>query len=502
MESDELCYLSATEALARFRRGGLSPVELVDALIARAEAENPAINAFTHTFFERARSQAHDAERRYAADPRATRPLEGVPLVVKDGNAVAGEITTHGSMVYADHRPRESHPGVARLLDAGAILLARTTMPEFGEAGNCYSPLWGVTRNPWNPAFGPGGSSGGAGAALAAGMTTLADGSDIGGSIRIPAACCGVVGYKPPYGRNPNARAASFDPYQHYGPLTRCVADAALFQNVVSGFHVEDIGTLREVLELPNRFAPIAGWRVGYSVDLGYFQVDHAVRDNMMGVLDALRGLGCEVESIDVSWTEACYDAWQAVNATRGAAARMVKDLEKWRPHLADYTRDWLDHGGNVTPDMLVSALETHVEMYRALGPALERCRVFVCPTNAIPSVEADRSPLDLDISINGEPARPAIAEAWFMTYPFNMLSQLPVMSVPSGLAGNGVPTGVQLVGRSYRDLDVFQAAAALERVLEWDRRRPGLPGGSRRPAEPKSGTGAVRDAGPAGGRE
>ena len=226
-------------------QGSLSPVELVDALIARIEAVNPALNAFTYTFFERARDQAKAAEQRYSGGS-GVRPLEGVPVVIKDSCAIAGEISTHGSKVYADHRPDHTHPGVARLLDAGAILLARTTMPEFGEAANCHTPLWGTTRNPWNTDYGPGGSSSGAGAALAAGMTTLADGSDIGGSIRIPAACCGVVGYKAPYGRNPNARNASFDPYQHYGPLARSVGDIALMQNVISGVHVDDIGTLRE----------------------------------------------------------------------------------------------------------------------------------------------------------------------------------------------------------------------------------------------------------------
>lgn len=458
-----LCYLSATEATARFRAGTLSPVELVKALIERAEEVNPSINAFTYTFFDRALEEARKAEARYQEG--TARPLEGVPLSVKDTNAVAGEITTYGSKIYEHNRTDWTHPSVERLLNAGAILFARTTMPEFGEAGNCYTPLWGVTRNPWNLEYGPGGSSAGSGAALAAGMTTLADGSDIGGSIRIPAGCCSVYGYKPPYGRNPNAYEGTFDPYMHYGPLARTVADIGLAQNVTAGFHVEDIGTVREKPEIPATFDDIAGWRVAYSVDLGYFEVDKEVEDNMRSVLATLEDLGCEVEEVDLGWTEDVFAAWEIMNGSRGAAARMVPDIEKWRPYLADYTADWLEHGIAVDMQQLLKALQTHVDMYRVLGPILETHQVFLCPTNAIPSVGAERSPLDFDIEINGKITTKTVAAAWFMTYPFNMLSQLPVMSVPSGFSSIGVPTGVQVVGPAFADLNVFHVAGALERA-------------------------------------
>lgn len=466
-KDDVLCYISASEALQRFRARSLSPVELTRALVARAEAVNPKINAFTYTFHERALEAARRAEQRYRVG--SARPLEGIPIVVKDSNAVAGEITTYGSRIYAGYRPERSHPCVARLLDAGAVLLARSTMPEFGEAGNCYTPLWGVTRNPWNLDYGPGGSSGGAGAALAAGMTTLADGSDIGGSIRIPAACCGVVGYKPPYGRNPNPYEASFDPYMHYGPLARTVADVGLMQNITSGVHAEDIGSLRDTVHIPDELPPIRGWKIAYSIDLDYFQVDDEVRSNTLETLAALRQAGCQVDEVKLGWTEDAFHAWLAVNATRGSAARKVPDFATLRPQLADYTVDMLEHGAKVTIDQLVRALEVHVNMYRSLGTLLQSYEAFICPTNAIPSVGADRSPLDLDIEINGKRASPVVASAWFMTYPFNMLSQLPVMSVPSGFASTGIPTGVQIVGRSYDDLSVFRVARALELAGAWD---------------------------------
>lgn len=473
MDDFELCYLPAQDVLVHFADGSLLPIELIDALARRTEAVGDAVNAFTVTHFERARDEARAAAQRWRDG--TARPLEGVPVAIKDSCEVAGDITTHGSKVYENHRPNRTHPGVARLLEAGAILIARTTMPEFGEAGNCYTPLWGVTRNPWNLNYGPGGSSSGAGAALAAGMTTIADGSDIGGSIRIPAACCNVLGYKAPYGRNPNAAIASFDPYQHYGPLARTVADIALMQNVISGVHVDDIGTLREELRLPLDPAPAKDWKIALSMDLGYFQVDPEVRRNTEAVAVALEAAGNTVEEVELGWTEEAFDAWLAVNATRGAAARKVGDFERWRPHLADYTVDMIEHGQGVGAEELVRALEVHVEMYARLAPMLEEYRVLICPTNAIPSVAADRSPLDLDFEIGGEKARPKIAAAWFMTYPFNMLSQLPVLSVPSGFAANGVPTGVQIVARSYDDLAVMRVARTLEEARPWADARPAL---------------------------
>lgn len=465
----ELANLSAVEATRRFRDKSLSPAELMEAIIKRCEAINPTVNAFTYTHFERAMQEARSAEARYIKG-QARGPLDGVALAVKDSTAVKGEISTMGSRLFADHRAEQTDPSLQRLLDAGAIMIARTTMPEFGEAANCYTPLWGVTRNPWNPEYGPGGSSSGSGAAVAAGMTTIADGSDIGGSIRIPAACCGVVGYKPPFGRNPLGARRTFDPYLHYGPITRTVADAARMQNIMSGVHVDDINSLRDDIILPeNPELDLRGWKIAYSIDLGFYQIDNDVRDNMLAALDHLRDCGCIVHEVELGWTEEVYLAWKTINALRGSAARQVDDLQRWRSEMADYTVDWLEVSAGVTSEDVVAAFEAHVNMYRRLGPLLEDYHAFICPTNAIPSTEADRSPLDFDFSINDEPADPITAEAWWMTYPFNMLSQLPVISVPSGFAANGVPTGIQIAARSYDDKRVFAIASALERTIRWD---------------------------------
>lgn len=461
MDNHQLVYLTATEALARFRSGELRPSHLMRALLARIEAENPKLNAFTAVYADLALRHAELADERYRDG--TARPLEGIALAVKDNVPITGQTVTYGSRLYADNVAHSTHPGVERLLEAGAVVIGRTTMPEFGEAGNCYTPLWGVTRNPWNTEYGPGGSSSGSGVALAAGMTTIADGSDIGGSIRIPASCCGVYGYKAPYGRNPNDLPNTFDPYMHYGPLARSVDDIRLMQSFIAGRHVDDIGTVTEVVDY-STVDDVRGWRIAYSIDLGYFPVDNEVRDNLMRLVDGLRELGCTVDEVELGWTTKVFDAWVATNSSRGSAARFVHDFDRDRGLLADYTEDMIAQGKSLTADDLIEALKIHVDMYGVLGPVLESYDAFLCPTTALPSVRADRSPLDLSIEINGKIVPPKIAEAWFMTYPFNSLAQLPVLSVPSGASSTGVPTGVQVVGRSFADMKVLSVATALER--------------------------------------
>ena len=240
MSNDEICYLPATDVLALYKKRKLSPVELMTALIARAERVNPKVNCFADRYFDEALDQAKLSEARYMKRGARTAPLEGVPLAVKDAQRIAGKRTTQGSLVFKDWVDDHSDPMIERLQKAGAIIFARTTTPEFCLSGITASRIWGVTRNPWNTEWGPGGSSGGSGAALAAGLTTLATGTDIGGSIRIPAAACGIVGFKPPHGRNPDGPPANFDRFNHCGPMTRSVADAALMQNVTSGPHPLD----------------------------------------------------------------------------------------------------------------------------------------------------------------------------------------------------------------------------------------------------------------------
>ncbi len=231
MTEADLHYISACDAIAAFKARQLSPVELMTAVIVCAEAVTPKINAFTYTFFDRAMDQAKTAEARYTKTDGRLRPLEDIPMVIKDETAIKGERTTFGSLIMKDNIDTKDSRIVERIKRAGATIHGRSCAPEFSCAGVTHSKLWGVTRNPWNLDYTPGGSSGGASAQLAAGTTTLANGSDIAGSIRIPASYCGVVGFKPPYGRVPEDSGFNLDFYAHEGPLAHTVADCALFEN-------------------------------------------------------------------------------------------------------------------------------------------------------------------------------------------------------------------------------------------------------------------------------
>ena len=475
MTDTELCYLSATDALARFKARTLSPVELLEALIARAEAVEPAINAFPMTLYDRALEQARAAEAKYMKTDGRLRPLEGIAVAIKDETAIKGERTTYGSLVFKDHRDEIDSPLVERLKRAGAIFHARSAAPEFSCAAVCHSRLWGVTRNPWNPDHTPGGSSGGAAAALAAGTTTLANGSDIGGSIRIPASACGVVGFKPPYGRNPEDLIFNLDYYSHSGPMARTVADCRLMQNVIVGPHPRDIVSLRPKLRIPELAGGLEGWRIAHSPDLGYFEVDPEVARNTEAALDVFRDLGATVETVELGWTLAALSA--AMNHLGHLFGAWIgQNLSRHRHELTNYAIDFAEIGRRTTADDFLAAMEHAGEMYERLGPILEKYRLLVCPTLAIPAAKAEHDPTDPDFRINGVKVDPALG--WCMTYPFNMMSRCPVMAVPSGHASNGVPTGIQIVGRTYDDVSAFQAAAAYERARPWldtAERRPRL---------------------------
>lgn len=462
MSESELCYLSATEALERFRARTLSPVELMRAVTARAEAANGKLKAFTYTHFDEALELAARAEAKYARGAR-TAPLEGLPVAIKDESYIAGKPTSNGSLLMKDFVPDTTSVGNQRILDAGGIAFARSATPEFSCAGYTWSKLWGVTRNPWNPRYTPGGSSGGSGAALAAGMAPLATGSDIGGSIRIPASACGVVGYKPPYGRNPDDPPFNLDFYCHTGPMARTVSDAVLLQNVMCGPSPLDISTLRPKLTLPARYKPIKGWKIAYSPDLGAFEVDREVRRNTEAALDVFRSLGATVEEVDLGWGPETLKAGM-VYLEHLFGAYISKLLAKHGRRMTTYGRAFARAGSKSSAVDFMRSYEVANNMYRTLGPLLESYNVLVCPTLGVPSVKADHDQSKDKVRINGKDVHPTLG--WALTVPFNTLSRCPVLAVPSGRARNGVPTGIQIVGRTYCDADVFQAGMAYETAV------------------------------------
>ncbi len=464
MRADDLPYISAAEALAAFRARTLSPVELMQAVVARAEAVKPKVNAFADTYFDEALAAARRAEARWMGRGDAPRALEGVPLAVKDAQRLAGKRTTHGSLVFAGEVDPISDPSIERLLGAGAIVHARTTTPEFCLSGVCFSRMWGVTRNPHNLDYGPGGSSGGSGAALAAGMTTLATGTDIGGSIRIPASACGIVGFKPPHGRNPDGPPANFDRFNHCGPMTRTVTDAALMQNVTAGAHPLDHDSLRERVVLPLEPDGVKGLRIACSLDFGYVTLDDEVRANTLVAVAALQEAGAHVGEVDLGWTDAVdRDALHWYNAMHFGRQTIWRRAAH-RELMTDYALKFAEAAERLTGiDDVHRTFERAHLMYQTLGPALSQFDALICPTLAIPAVKAEHDPYDPEFFVAGKRVDPEYG--WAMTHPFNMLHNCPVLAVPSGRAGNGVPTGVQIVGRTFDDATVFRVGRALERA-------------------------------------
>jgi amidase len=474
----DLHYLSATEALRRFRARELSPVELLEAVIARAEAVEPTVNAFCHTFYDAALAQAREAEQRYMGRGPQPRPLEGIPTAIKEEEEVAGQPWTQGSLIYQHLVAEHSSCFAQRILDSGAVVHARSTAPEFSCAGFTHSRIHGVTRNPWNPEFAVGGSSGGSGAALASGTATLASGSDIGGSIRIPASFNGVVGFKPPYGRVPQAPPYNLDVYCHCGPMARTVADCALFENVLAGPHPADHVSLAPKLEIPQQLDGVDGLRVGVSVDLGGWPVDAEVAGNTLAVAEALRQAGARVDEIDLAVPQELVLRAAATHFYLIFAASVSQAAEQHGDQMTAYALDFARWSAEVSAGAgTLDEMEAEAEVWRLVGPVFERYDAIVCPTVGTRGLVAGDDYVGHGLEVGGR--RLGFYYESILAPVFNVLSRCPVLSVPSGFAGNGVPTGVQIASRPYDDVTSFRLGAALERVAPWpDARDRFLPAG------------------------
>jgi amidase len=459
---DELCYLTAVEAITLFKKRALSPVELTQALIDRDDRIGQDVNGFTVRQFEQAMEKSREAENRYMGKGDAPRPLEGVTVTIKDSSDVAGQITSYGSLTADDTPKTETALMNQRLFDAGAIQIGRSTTPEFSSSSITHSRRWGVTRNPWNLDFTSGGSSGGAGALLAAGTATLATGSDIAGSIRIPASCCGVVGYKPPRGRVPVEAPFNLDYYCHNGPMARSVADTLLFQNTISGPHFSDPTSLPRK-NLPVEYKPIKGWKIAWSMDFGFYEVDDEVKRNTLKALEVLRQLGATVEEVDLRWTAEVAKAANTHLITFFGSS-IKPTLDEQSDLLTSYARSFAQKSVSITPEKWFQGETVAGRIGVEFNTMMQGYDLFVAPTTALPAVPAEFDEGEEFPEINGRLIERWLG--WVMTVPFNMMSSHPVLSVPSGRAANGVPTGVQLVGPCFQDEAVFQAAHAYESAV------------------------------------
>ena len=470
MANLDLCYTSASELASRIAAREISPVEVVENSLERINEVNDTLNCFCFTYPEEALERARSAERT-VMEGKPLGPLHGVPIAIKDFTPTAGKTTTLGSRVYRDNVPEEDALVVSDLLGAGAIMVGKTTTPEFAHDGFTHSPLWGVTRNPWNPSRTPGGSSGGSGAAVASGCVPLAEGSDMGGSVRIPAAFCGIVGLKPSLGRIPMTILASvFDNISHFGPLARTLDDAALFLEICQGPSEYDIMSIPSPIELERPLpSNVEGMKIAMDIDLGFYHVDPTVAAHVEACADALRSAGATVEEVDLGWTRECADAW----------------LAYWNVYLAAFFEQHLDERRDDLDPNIVTMFEAARKMDAISFKRLEfvrtrqwhrLCEVFeehdalICPTTPAPAPAAESS----DIDQLGETEDGKLLSN-DMTLVFNNVAQCPALSVPSGMTEDGLATSLQIVGRRFDDPTVLKIGAAIERLRPWAHLRPPL---------------------------
>jgi len=451
-----------TDALTlarQIRTKAISPVEVVDAVLRRIEALQPVVNAFITVTADEAREAARRAEATVMAGG-AVGPLHGVPFSVKDLLFTKGVRATMGSLIFADQVPAEDAVPVRRLREAGAILIGKTTTPEFGHKPLTDSPLFGVTRNPWDLSRTAGGSSGGAAAAVATGQGPLALGTDGGGSIRIPAACCGVVGLKPTLGRVPHVHQADlFSTTSYIGPMARSVAEVAACLDVIVGFDPADPHSRPEPLDDPRR-VEVRGLRLGWLPRVGNRLVDGEVLASCEAAVRHLEGEGAHVETVDENFA-ALEDAFLVV-LQGGLAARVGPHMAKFGDKVARSLQQTVEEGARWSAPDWATALGQRTALYRRVHALFQRYDLLVSPTIARPALAADHDPFE-PISIGGEAAG-SIRGAWYpYLWPFN-LSGHPAVSLPCGWSSDGLPIGLQIVGPWYADRRVLALAEHLER--------------------------------------
>ena len=473
----ELHYLDAGTALRLFRSRELSPVELMEAVIIRTEAVNGGINALTETLFEEALPAARQAAARYARGRDLT-PLLGLPVAAKEKHGLKGRTLSQGLVARKGELAQADHPVVDRIRRAGGIIHARTTTPEYSCATVTHSPLWGVTRNPWNRQYSPGGSSGGSGAALAAGLAPLATASDIAGSTRLPASFTGTVGFKAPYGRIPGLAPLSADHYRGDGPMARTVADAALLANVMAGSHPGDHTSLAgsPALFCPpgaDAAAAVAGMRIALCIRLGNYPVAADVEANTRAVAAALRDAGAAVEEIELPWTTEDISRTMFTHFGYLLGPAMEDETAESPELLAPYTQRFMaDARKAASENRFIDGIRAETRIQAELAAAMSGFDALLCPASAVAALDADGMYLD-GIEAGGE----RLGHYWqgHMTAPFNINNRCPVLAVPSGMADCGIPTGVQIVGHPFEDATVFTVGAAVEAVRPWAGLRPDL---------------------------
>ncbi len=469
MTQDELCFATATELAGLIRRREASAREVMAAHLTQIGRVNPQINAIVSRLDdEQALALADDADRRLTAN-ELVGPLHGLPIAFKDLDDAVGFPTTQGSPIFADYRPTRDSLLVERLRAAGALGIGKTNVPEFGLGSHTFNPVFGPTRNPYDLTKTPGGSSGGAAAALASGMLPIADGSDTGGSLRNPGNFNNVVGFRPSPGVVPRwPSTAPWIPLGLKGPLARTVADTALLLSAMAGPDPRD----PTALDLPGQTfsgplgRDVRGTKVAWCPDLGGLPLDPRVRDALVAQRQVFEDLGCVVE-------EACPDLSGADDAflTLRAfllASRRGQTLADHRDLLKPEAVWNIEEGLKLTAVDVGRAMARQAELYERVRSFMEGYEFLLCAVNQVPPFDIEtRYPTE----IAGVPMETYLD--WMKSAYWITVTGLPAISVPCGFTPDGLPVGIQIVGRSRADLDVLQFTHAFEGATGFWRRRP-----------------------------
>jgi amidase len=487
MHSD-LFFMSATQLAGLLRRREVTAVEVADAFLRRIDDLNPETKSFVTITHDAAMAAARHCDDE-AARGRVVGPLHGVPVGIKDlFDFKAGVRNTFGSLPLADFVPTATTPYIQRLEDAGAVIVGKTNAPEFGHKGITDNFVTGATSTPFDLSRNSGGSSGGSAAAVASGLVPLAQGTDGGGSLRIPAAWCGVYGYKPSFGRVPDvARPDSSmhtNPFISAGPIARSVRDAGLMLSVMGGPHDRDPFSL----PAENRdYASVAddglrGARVAFSPDLGGFPVDPDVASVVTLAIAGIEAAGASVEHVAVELPADQFELSTLWLHLCGLLyGTLVDAVESWgvnlmRDHADELTpafRAVVEEGRGFTVQDIRRDMILRSEVQDTVQDIFDRFDFIVTPTLAVSPVPNAPDGTTVGPSrVNGVAVDPSIG--WCLTYPFNFTGN-PAASVPCGLTGTGLPVGMQVVGRRHADHAVLAASAALEAVAPWGHTYPGL---------------------------
>lgn len=467
--SDDLIYTSAGKLLEGYAQKKISPVEVIHSVLTRVEEKNSEINAFNLVDSQTALESAQESEARwFKGNPNGL--LDGVPVSIKDLILTRGWPTLKGSLTTKTKGPwNEDAPCVARLREHGAVLFGKTTTPEFGWKGITDSSLTGITRNPWNLEKTPGGSSGGASAALAAGMGPLAIGSDGGGSIRIPASFTGVFGIKANYGRVPTYPESAMRNLSHIGPMSLTVADAALLLTVISEPDHRDWTALPYTKEnfTTGLDDGIVGLKMAYSRDLGYAEVDTEVLSVVDTAVSNFKKMGASIEETDPGFSNPS-DAFR-IHWWVGAAGALGNLPESEKQQLEREFRDIVEKGLQISISEYTAAMAFRTQLCIEMREFHRKFDILLTPSIAVPP---------FDVGLLRPPTWADDGTYWSnwtpFTFPFNMTQQ-PACSVPCGFTKSGLPVGLQIVANNFREDLVFRAAREFEKGHPQNKIPPGF---------------------------